>query len=383
MRIGFIPAVLLTAIVAAACGSSDPGTVSVPKAAGDDICGKQDKVAVTPSGIPALPGAARSLSGAGATFPAPLYSLWASEYAKAGGAQVAYQSIGSGGGIQQISAQTVDFGASDAPMKPEEMAAAKGGPILHIPQALGAVVPTYNLKGVPPLRFDGETLGKIFAGKITKWNDPAIVAENKDAKLPDTHLVVVHRSDGSGTTSIWTDYLTKASATWVQTLGGADRSQVKEVAWPVGVGGKGNEGVSGAINQTPGSIGYVELTYAEQQGLPAGLVKNKSGSFIKPCVQTLTAATEGLLFPDDLRFSLTDAPGAKAFPISGATWLLVDENQTTPDRAKALVNYLAWTMDVGQRLAPTLGYAPLSEELRTKSVATIRRIKLNGQPLVP
>jgi phosphate transport system substrate-binding protein len=373
------------AFVLAACGGAGNDEPSATAGASNEgVCAASAQTTITPTGITALTGAAEALSGAGATFPAPLYSLWASEYQKTSGVQVAYQSIGSGGGIQQVSAQTVDFGASDAPMKPEEMSTAKGGTILHIPTVFGAVVPTYNLKGYtgPELRFDGETLGKIFAGKTTKWNDPGITKLNPNAKLPGDPIVVVHRSDGSGTTSIWTDYLAKASPTWVQALGGQDKAKGKEVAWPVGIGGKGNEGVSGAVNQTPGAIGYVELTYAAQQNLPAGWVQNRAGKFVKPCVATVTAAAKGFQFPADLRFSLTDATGADAFPISGATWLLVYANQKDAAKAKALVNFLVWVMDSGEKLAPRLNYAPLSSELRDLAVGQIRKIIVAGQPLV-
>ena len=346
-------------------------------------CGKGAAANPSPSGIARPEGGATSLSGAGATFPAPLYSAWAAEYKKAANVEVAYQPIGSGGGVKQISEQTVDFGASDAPMKDAELAAAKGGPILHVPTVFGAVVVTYNVAGqATGLVFTGEVLGKVFAGKVTKWNDPALVELNPDAKLPDLAIAVVHRSDGSGTTDIWTDYLTKSSPTWVQALGGAERSRGKEVAWPVGIGGKGNEGVSGAVGQTSGAIGYVELTYALQQKLAFGDVKNRAGTVVRPCIETVTEAAKGVQFPDDLRFGLTDSDGKDAYPIAGATWLLVYENQTDAAKAKALVGYLAWVMDEGEKSAAQLNYSPLPPELRTKAIAQIRKIKLNGQPVV-
>ena len=237
-----------------------------------------------------LSGGSKSLSGAGATFPAPMYSVWTAEYAKQAGVQVAYQSIGSGGGQAQISAGTVDFGESDIPMTNDALAKAKG-PLLHIPVTLGAVVPTYNVKGLKSgPKFTGEVLGRIFVGDITKWNDPAIKALNPSIDLPGEPIAVAHRSDGSGTTGIWTDYLTKTSPTWVKKLGGAAQSRGLVVAWPVGIGGKGNEGVSGVVNQTEGAIGYVELAYAISQKLPYGDVKNKAGNFVHPCVATVSLA---------------------------------------------------------------------------------------------
>jgi phosphate transport system substrate-binding protein len=386
MRRISLPAVLIAIGMVAACGKSGgtSGTIAsaTPTAGSQGPCSQISTPSFASSGITKLAGAATKLSGAGATFPAPLYSLWASKYKTDSGTEVAYQSIGSGGGVQQIIAQTVDFGASDAPMKDDELTKAKGGAILHVPTVFGAVVATYNLQGVSrPLQFDGETLGKIFAGKITTWNDPALAALNPGVGLPKSEIVVVHRSDGSGTTNIFTTYLSQASATWVSTLGGGDRAKGKEVAWPTGVGGKGNEGVSGAVRQTPGAIGYVELTYALAQGLPVGLVKNSSGAFIEPCIATVSAAAVGFTFPPDLRFSLTNAPGKDAYPISGATWLLVYENQKDAAKGKALVNFLAWIMDHGEQLATQLHYAPLSDELRTKAIGQIKKIKVNGQPL--
>jgi phosphate transport system substrate-binding protein len=375
------------AVIAGGCGSSSKtgssATATTAAAQGTSICGSAGAgQGAAPTGIAKLDGAASSLSGAGATFPAPLYSLWTSDFQKAEGVQVAYQSIGSGGGVQQISAQTVDFGASDAPMKDTEMAAAKGGPVLHIPTVFGAVVPTYHVSGQKSgLKFTGEVLGKIFAGKIATWNAPELTALNPNAKLPSTPIAVVHRSDGSGTTAIWTDYLTKASTTWVSTLG-AGKSQGKDVAWPTGIGGKGNEGVSGAVSQTDGALGYVELQYALAQNLPLGYVQNKAGKFVQPCVETVTAAAQGFSFPPDLRFSLTDLTGSDAYPVSGATWLLVYQNQKDPAKAKALVNFLVWIMDRGQKTAPTLNYAPLSPDLRTLAVSQIKKIQLNGAPIV-
>jgi len=322
------------------------------------------------------------LSGAGSTFVAPVMSVWAKDYSQSDGVQVAYQPIGSGGGVQQIVAGTVDFGASDTPMKDSELTAAKFGPILHIPLTLGAVVPAYNVKGVQTgLKFDGDTLGKIFAGKITKWNDPALVALNSGANLPDQPIAVAHRSDGSGTTAVWTDFLTKESPMWVQALGGSDRSFGKDIAWPVGIGGKGNEGVSGVINQTDGSIGYVELAYALAQNLNYGVVKNKTGNFIQPCVATITAGTQGIAYPPDLRVSLTDGPDLHAYPITGTTYALVNQNQTDAAKAKALVNFFSWTLSTGQDDAASVNYAPLGKDLQALAMGMVQKITLNGGPV--
>jgi len=259
-----------------------------------------------------LAGGAKTLSGAGATFPAPIISLWTKTYEGKTGNQVAYQSIGSGGGVAQIIAKTVDFGQSDVPMTDEELARAKE-PILHVPIVLGAVVPAYNLPDLGSgLRFTGDVLGRIFAGKITKWNDSALKRLNPGISLPNLPIAVAHRSDGSGTTGIWTDFLTKTSPVWVRTLGGKDRSVGKTVAWPVGIGGKGNEGVSAVIGQQKGALGYVELQYALSQHLAFGQVKNRSGVFAQPCVATITAAVKSGKFPADLRTSLTWLKGKNA-----------------------------------------------------------------------
>src|SRR6266545_1012530 len=379
---------LSVALVAAGCGSTNNtgnsgGNAGPVQGAAGQICGNGggDKPGYT-NDIPKIPGEASTLSGAGSTFVAPMLSVWTKQYSQTDKVQVAYQSIGSGGGVSQISAGTVDFGASDTPMKDDELAKAKGGPILHVPLVLGAVVPTYKLSGQSSgMKFDGETLGKIFTGQITKWNDPALTALNPNAKLPNEPIAVVHRSDGSGTTAVWTDFLTKTSPSWVSKLG-QGQSQGKEVAWPTGIGGKGNEGVSGAVNQTEGAIGYVELTYALAQNLPYGFVKNKAGKFVQPCVATVEAATKGVTFPADLRTSLTDQPGADAYPVSGTTWALIYQNQTDKAKAAALVNFFAWVLSQGQDMATSVNYAPLGQDLRDKSFAQLKKITVNGQPLV-
>jgi phosphate transport system substrate-binding protein len=376
------------AIVAASltgCGSTSGGEAAstTQQAQAGQICGQQAAAKPSyPRTIPKISGGATRLSGAGSTFVAPVMSVWTKNYSESDGVQVAYQPIGSGGGVQQIVAGTVDFGASDTPMKDSEVTAAKFGPLLHIPLTLGAVIPAYNVNGVATgLKFDGDTLGKIFAGKITKWNDPALVALNPGTTLPDQPIAVAHRSDGSGTTAVWTDYLTKESPTWVQTLGAPDRSFGKDIAWPVGIGGKGNEGVSGVINQTDGSIGYVELSYALAQNLKYGLVKNKAGNFIQPCVATITAGTQGIAYPPDLRVSLTDGPDPNAYPITGTTYALVYQNQTDAAKAKALVNFFSWTLSNGQDDAASVNYAPLGKELQGLAMGLIQKLTLNGGPV--
>jgi phosphate transport system substrate-binding protein len=388
------PKLTIAAVVAAAtaswltgCGSTSGGgsADNAQQNIAGQICGQRAAGKPGyPRTIPKIGGGATSLSGAGSTFVAPVMSVWTKDYSQSDGVQVAYQSIGSGGGVQQIIAGTVDFGASDTPMKGSELTAAKSGPILHIPLTLGAVVPTYNVKGVQTgLKFDGDTLGKIFAGKITKWNDPALVALNSGANLPDQPIAVAHRSDGSGTTAVWTDFLTKESPTWVQALGGPDRSFGKDIAWPVGIGGKGNEGVSGVINQTDGSVGYVELAYALAQNLNYGVVKNKTGNFIQPCVATITAGTQGITYPPDLRVSLTDGPDPHAYPITGTTYALVNQNQTDPAKAKALVNFFSWTLSNGQDDAASVNYAPLGKDLQGLAMGMVKKITLNGAPVTP
>ena len=378
----------VVAIIAAswvtACGStSNTGAGSTTQAAqAGQICGQQSAQPNYPRTIAKIDGGANTLSGAGSTWIAPVMSVWTKNYSNSDGVQVAYQSIGSGGGVQQVIANTVDFGASDTPMKDSELAAAKGGPILHIPLNLGAVVPTYNIKGVKTgLKFDGDTLGKIFAGKITKWNDPALVTLNPGVTLPDQSIAVAHRSDGSGTTAVWTDFLTKESPTWVQTLGGPDKSFGKDIAWPTGIGGKGNEGVSGVVNQTDGAIGYVELQYALAQNLQYGLVKNKAGNFIQACPATITAGTQGLSYPADLRVSLTDGSDPNAYPVTGTTYALVYQNQTDPAKAKALVNFFSWVLSTGQDDVGSLNYAPLSKDLQGLCIGQVKKITLNGAPV--
>ncbi|MHB8508596.1 MAG: phosphate ABC transporter substrate-binding protein PstS [Candidatus Dormibacteria bacterium] len=376
---------LLIALGLGACGGS---TGNVPGASGpaagvtSAACqGTPAKPGFTDS-IAEQPNAAKQLSGAGSTFISPMMSVWAEAYSKKAGVQVAYQSIGSGGGIKQVQARTVDFGASDAFMSDGEIANARGA-IVQIPMVLAPVVAVYNLPGLKSgVQFDGETLGLIFAGKITKWSDPALVALNPGTTLPDLPIAVAHRSDGSGTTDIWTDYLTKTSPSWVNALGGAAQSRGKTVAWPVGIGGKGNEGVSAAVGQTQGAIGYVELGYAIQQNLTYGNVKNRAGKFIQPCIQTVTAATEGVSYPDDLRFDLTDQSGSNAYPVTGATWLLIPQVQTDASKAAALINFVSWSLSTGQDLTLGINYAPLGKELQGRAMDQLKKLTLNGSAIV-
>jgi phosphate transport system substrate-binding protein len=302
---------------------------------------------------------AQDLTGAGATFPNPIYSKWFSDYAAKTGVKINYQSIGSGGGIRQLSEQTVDFGATDAPMSDAELAKAKGGPIMHIPTVLGAVVVTYNVPELKKtLRLDGTTLADIFLGTITKWNDPRIAALNAGTKLPAGDILVVHRSDGSGTSYVFTDYLASVSADWA-----AKPGKGKEVQWPVGLGGKGNEGVAGQVKQLPGSIGYVELAYAKQNKLSYADIRNAKGEFVTPTIGAVTAAAAGavakLPATTDYRVSIVNAPGSGVYPISSFTWLIVYRNQTDAAKGRKLIDFVKWALTDGEKSAASLDYAPL------------------------
>jgi phosphate transport system substrate-binding protein len=331
----------------------------------------------------ALAANAVDITGAGATFPYPIYAKWAEAYKAKTGVGMNYQSIGSGGGIAQVQAETVDFGAADTGMKPDEIAKAKGGPVVQIPLLFGAVVPAYHVSGVNAgLKFTGDVLGKIFAGKIKSWNAPALAALNPGVKLPNEPIAVVHRSDASGTTAIFTDYLTKASPTWVSALGGAAQSAGKTIAWPTGIGGKGNEGVSGAVNQTEGAIGYVELQYALAQGITLGQVQNKAGKFIEPCIASASAAAAGITYPSNLVTSFTDQAGPNAYPIAGSVYALVYQHQTNKAKAAALVNFFSWVLTSGQDVTTDLHYAPLSTDLQKLAYAQLKKITVNGKPLV-
>src|ERR1700676_5025315 len=308
--------------------------------------------------------AALSINGAGATFPNPMYSKWFDDYHKKNlDIEINYQSIGSGGGIKQVTEGTVDFGATDGPMNDEQLKAYQdkhGFPILHFPTVLGADVPTYNISGVSgELNFTREALAAIFLGKVTKWNDPLIAGANKGVNLPGSDIVVVHRSDGSGTTYIWTDYLSKVSDEWKGKVG-----KGTSVNWPVGLGGKGNEGVAGLVKQTPNALGYVELIYAVQNKMPYGKVMNSSGEFIKADLASVTAAAAGAAknIPDDFRVSITDAPGKGAYPISSFTWLLIPSKFSDAAKRDAIKGFLKWMLTDGQNEVEALSYAKLPKE---------------------
>jgi phosphate transport system substrate-binding protein len=316
------------------------------------------------------------INGAGATFPFPIYSKWFSEYNKLHpDVQINYQSIGSGGGIKQITERTVDFGASDAPMTEDEMKKAPG--VVHIPTVMGAVVIVYNLPAVTSLRLSPETLASIFLGKVQNWNDPAIVKENPGAKLPDSAIAVVHRSDGSGTTAVFTDYLAKVSPEWKSGPGAG-----KSVNWPVGLGGKGNEGVTGTVKQTEGGIGYVELAYANQNKLTMAELKNHDGKWVNASLDTVSAAAAKAEIPADYRVSITDAPGNEAYPISAFTYLLVYKDQPDAAKGNALVHFLWWAIHDGQRMAQALDYAPLPAPLVKKVEATLQSITVKGRAVL-
>jgi phosphate transport system substrate-binding protein len=318
------------------------------------------------------------LTGAGATFPYPIYNKWFSDYASKTGVKINYQSIGSGGGIRQVSDQTVDFGATDGPMSETEMAGAKGGPIMHFPTVLGADVLAYNLPGVTQqLKLTGPAIADIFMGKITKWNDPRISTLNPGLNLPANDILVVHRSDGSGTTYVFTDYLAAVSPEWAKVVG-----RGKEVKWPTGIGGKGNEGVAGQVKQTPGSIGYVELAYARQNKLAHAAVRNAAGNFVEATIPSITAAAESAQLPPntDYRVSIVNAPGANAYPISSFTWLLIYRNQTDAKKAGQIKDFLRWALTEGEQSAAALDYAPLPASVAQRLVARLDSIQVAGQP---
>lgn len=300
------------------------------------------------------------LTGAGATFPYPIYSKWFADYAAKTGVKINYQSIGSGGGIRQLTEGTVDFGASDAPMSDDEQSKLKT-PVLHVPTVLGAVVITYSLPGIDKaLKLNGDVLAKIFEGQIVKWNAAPIAALNPGVKLPSNDILVVHRSDGSGTTYIFTDYLSAVSADWAKAPG-----KGKEIQWPVGIGGKGNEGVAGQVKQTPYAIGYVELVYARQNKLPFASMQNASGKFMEPSVASVTAAAASAKLPatTDFRVSIVNAPGADAYPISSFTYLLIPKTFADAAKGKKLIDFVKWAIHDGEKSAPALDYAPLPESI--------------------
>jgi phosphate transport system substrate-binding protein len=319
-----------------------------------------------------LASAATNLNGAGATFPYPIYSKWFSEYHNANpDVQINYQSIGSGGGIRQLLAGTVDFGASDGPMTDEQLSHAKV-PVLHLPTVLGSVVPAYNLAGLSgEIKFTPDALAGIYLGKIAKWNDKALASANPGVNLPDKSIIVVHRSDGSGTTYCFTDYLSKISPEWKSGPG-----KSTSVNWPTGLGAKGNEGVAGMVRQMDGAIGYVELIYALQTKIPFGTVRNAAGNFVKASLSSTTAAAASLkAMPEDFRVSITNAPGKDAYPISTFTWLLVPVRWSDHAKGEAMVNFLNWMLDHGESMVQQLDYAPLPQSVAEKERAKIKTIK--------
>ena len=336
-------------------------------------------LACSPSGGPAGSGGTVSLQGAGATFPMPLYQKWMSEYGKLhANIKLDYQSIGSGGGIKQIQAETVDFGASDAPMTDAELKSAPGE-LIHIPTVLGAVIVTYNVPSIAqPLHLSPEVVADIFLGKIKKWDDQHIKQDNPGVSLPAADITTVHRSDGSGTTFVFTDYLSKVSPEWKANVG-TDKSP----KWPVGQGAKGNEGVTGQIKQQPNTIGYVELAYAVQNNLPVALIKNSSGKFIAPSIDAVTAAAAAASAqtPDDLRVSITNSAGENAYPISSYTYILAYKEQKNADKGKALVDFLWWGIHDGEQFAKDLQYAPLPAEIVKRAEAKINSITSGGKQL--
>ena len=364
-----LPFVIAATVVVAGCSTkSENGTK-------DSAAGSAPAAATTAGG-----GSDAQLTGAGATFPAPIYQKWFADYAAKTGVKINYQPIGSGGGIRQLLEQTVDFGASDAPMTDDEMAKAKGGPIQHIPTVLGAVCVTYNLAEVTkPLNLTGDVIADMFLGRITKWNDPRIAALNKGVALPNRDIVVVHRADASGTNYIFTEYLTKVSPAFNTSPG-----KGKEVQWPTGLGAKGNDGVTGQVKQTPGALGYVELAYARQNKLPTAAIRNAAGQFVAPSIEAVTAAAAGvaksLAANTDYRLSITNAPGAQAYPISSFTWILIYKTQPNAEKGKKLMDFLHWALHDGEQSATSLDYAPLPPLFVTRLDSTLATIKVGATP---
>ncbi len=310
------------------------------------------------------------INGAGSSFDNPAFMMWKDAYSKHDkDVQINYQSVGSGAGIKQLTSQTVDFGASDAPMTDEAMKAAPGK-ILHIPVVAGAVAVTYNIPGSPKLKLDESTLAGIYLGEITKWNDAKIASLNEGVKLPDTSIIVVHRSDGSGTSFIFTDYLSTVNKEWAAKVG-----KNTSVNWPAGVGGKGNEGVAGQVKQLPGAIGYVELAYAKQNKLPVADLKNAAGKFVAPSPESVSEAMATATIPDDFRFSMVNAPGEGSYPIAGASWVLLYEKQSDAKKGKILVNFLKWCVTEGQKMSPQLDYAPLPDSVQQRAVKLLDTVK--------
>lgn len=318
------------------------------------------------------------LTGAGATFPYPLYSRWASDYQGQTGVRINYNSLGSGAGIQQLSANTVDFGASDAPMTDEEMSRAQGGAIMHVPMTIGAVAVSYNLPALQqPLRVTGELVADIYLGRVTRWNDPRIASLNEGVALPDEAILPVQRSDGSGTTFVFTEYLSSVSPAWK-----AGPGTGKDVAWPTGIGAKGNEGVASQIKSSPGTVGYIEVVYANQNQLPAAAIQNRAGNFVQPTSETISAAAAGIVdtlsASSDYRVSIVNAPGEQAYPISSFTWILLYRNQPDTTKGRALVDFLKWAVTDGQQRAASLDYGPLPDPMRERLVTRLDSIRIGG-----
>jgi phosphate transport system substrate-binding protein len=358
---------LAIAIVTAACGggATAPSGGGGPSGSCYPVTGR-------------CPSEAQQLTGAGSTFAAVIYTKWTDEYGKLTGVQINYQSVGSGAGIKSLTDRTVDYGATDGPMTDAQLAAAKA-PVLHLPMVMGGVVPTYNLPGISAtLRFTPEALAGIYLGRITRWNDPALASVNPDVRLPDQPITTVHRSDGSGTTYTWTDYLSKVSPDWKAKVGVGT-----SVNWPNGLGGKGNEGVAGVVKQTPYAIGYVEIIYAVQQKLGYGWVRNAAGRFVEPTLDSVSKAAAGITLPDDLRVSITNSENPDAYPISTFTWTLSYTEIADHAKALAIARYLWWSIHEGQAFAKDLGYAPLPADVVAKTSAKIRSITSGGTPVLP
>jgi phosphate transport system substrate-binding protein len=366
---------LVAAVSAAAIFVSACGGAATPSG------GNQAFASTGTAGLPQPSSTSTTIRGAGATFPTPLYEVWFDKYnEKYSNISIDYQSIGSGGGIKAITEKTVDFGASDAAMKDDELAKASS-PIVHVPTALGAVVLTYNLSGVSDLKLDGDSVARIFLGTIKRWNDPAIAAMNAGVSLPDAQILVVHRSDGSGTTNTFTSYLAAVSADWKSKVGAG-----KEVNWPTGIGAQGNDGVAGSVQQNAGGIGYVELNYAQQSSLATAKMKNADGEFVAATTEGVTAAADAAAgeFPADSRQApLINRSGAQTYPIAAYTYLLVYKNQTDTEKAKTLVAFMAWALNDGQGEESALGYAPLPGSVKDKAIAALHTITVNGAAVWP
>lgn len=366
-----IAAFAIVATIAAACGGAN-GPAPVASGAGTGTASSCFPVTGK------CASEATALTGAGSTFAAVIYTKWADEYSKLTGVQINYQSVGSGAGIKSLTDKTVDYGATDGPMTDKQLADAKA-PVLHLPMVMGGVVPTYNIPGVTAtLKFTPEALAGIYLETIKKWNDPLIATANPGVSLPDRPITTVHRSDGSGTTYTWADYLSKVSPEWKTKVGFGT-----SVNWPGGIGGKGNEGVAGAVKQTPYAIGYVEIIYAIQQKLGYGWVQNATGKFVEPTLDSVSKAAAGITLPDDLRVSITNSDNPDAYPISTFTWTLTYTD--VPNRAKALTiaRFFWWSTHEGQAFAKDLGYAPLPADVVTKTEAKIRSMTSGGKPVLP